>query len=135
MARSRDTDGSDKPVRKQSTVGSVDGASFRGYINLQLNEAEKAAWASMYSSGDLWDILDASVTLGVQYSLKRDLKSGGYMASATQRDPGSPNAGLCVTARGKTATIAFSRVLFSVGVLDRTERWEDTQPLADPDRW
>jgi hypothetical protein len=72
---------------------------------------------------------------GVNLSLKLDPKGGGFLASATQRRADSPNAGLVVTARGRDAATAWGRCLFCLALLGHKERWEDTQPLANPDRW
>jgi hypothetical protein len=127
--------GFDRPARKQGAVGAGDTAEFRGYINLNLSDEQKAAYDTWASSGSLWEALEAQVESGVNVSLKRDAKSGGFLASATQRDPLSPNAGLVVTARGKLAQVAWGRVLFCLTILSHSERWEDTQPLANPDRW
>lgn len=137
MARQRngDTDGTNKPVRKSDPVAGVDNAEFRGYVNLALSDEQKSAYEAWSQSQAYWEALEGFVSSGVQLSLKRELKQGGYLASATQRDPKSPNAGLVVTARGREATVAFGRVLFCLTILSRHERWEDTQPVANPDRW
>src|SRR3954462_12338537 len=127
--------GVDKPTRKQDKVGSLDGADFRGYINLNLSDEQKEAYVLWAASGSFWEALEYNTGAGVNLSLKRDAKGGGFLASATQRDSNSPNAGLCVTARGKDATTAWGRVLYCLTILNRKARWEDTQPLANPDRW
>jgi len=139
MKRAGDTDGSagqgKKSSRKSGSVDGVDDAEFRGYVNLNLGAAEKAVWLEWAQTSVVWDALDYQVSCGVNVSVKRDRKNDAFVASGTQRDPKSPNAGLVVTARGRSAAIALSRLIFSLGVLDRTERWEDTQAVADPDRW
>jgi len=133
--RKGDTDGTQKSPRKLDKLGGLDNADFRGYINLELSETQKAAYPSWSQSGAYWEALEAFTDAGVNLSLKRERKTGGFLASATQRDPDSPNAGLCVTARGKDAGTAFGRVLFILTLLSHKERWEDTQPLSNPDRW
>ncbi len=133
--RKGDTDGANKPARKQDTVGGLDNAEFRGYINLDLTEDQKGMYPTWAASGALWEALEAFTESGVNLSLKRERKTGGFMGSATQRAPDSPNAGLCVTARGKDASTALGRLLFCLTILSKKERWEDTQPLANPDRW
>lgn len=130
-----DTDGTNKPVRKSGAVGEVDNAEFRGFINVNLSDEQKELYVSWATEETLRDAADYQVTSGVNLSLKRERKVGGFLATATQRDPRSPNAGLCVTARGKTAATAWGRVLFILSVLSEFERWEDTQPLANADRW
>lgn len=134
-----DTDGSargkGKSKSKSVPGGAKDDAAFRGYINLSLTDADKADWAAWATTSEVWDCFNAQTGSGVNVSVKRFLAQGNFLASATQRDATSPNAGLCVTARGRDAGEAFTRVLWCLVILSRQERWEDTQPLANPDRW
>lgn len=130
-----DVDGKQKPARTPSGVGAGMDAQFRGYINLTLSDSDKAGYEKWSASASFWEALEYHVGDGVNLSLKRDPKSDGFLASATQRRVSSPNAGLVVTARGQDATTAWGRVLFCLTLLSKKERWEDTQPLADPDRW
>lgn len=120
---------------KSGAVGVVHDAQFRGYVNLNLTDEQKGVFAAWLETSALWETLEAAVADGVNLSLKLDPKGGGCLASATQRRPGSPNAGLVVTARGRDAWTAWGRVLYCLTVLGHKERWEDTQPMADPDRW
>jgi hypothetical protein len=137
MARGNyeDRNGKDKPARKQGGVGASYDAPFRGYINLNLSPEQKELYLKWAESAGLWQSLEYHIGDGVNLSLKIEPKSGGFLASATQRRSDSPNAGLVVTARGRDATTAFGRVLYCLTILSRSERWEDVQPLADPDRW
>ena len=137
MARSvyGDQNGKERSSRKPGKVASRVDAPFRGYINVQLTPEEKLVWSSWAATPDVWDALSAQVARGVNFSVKLDPKGSNSLASATQRDGSSVNAGLCVTARGADAGVALSRVVFILGVLDREESWEATQPIADPDRW
>lgn len=126
--------GVDKPTRKQGAVGK-DNAEFRGYINVNLSDEQKEYYLAWSESASFWESLDAFVTDGVNIALRREKGGESFLASATQRREDSPNAGLCVTARGRDPATAFGRVLFILTYLGRSERWEDVQPLADPDRW
>lgn len=131
-----DTDGGfGKPVVQRGKMGETYDAVFKGYINLNLSTEQKAAFDSWAGGASPWEALEAHVADGVNLSLKVEPKSGGFLASATQRRVSSPNAGLVVTARGGDATKALLRVLFCLVILSHAERWEDVQPLADPDRW
>ena len=131
-----DTDGVNrKPASKPHQVGGDYSAEFRGYVNLSLSEEQKATFDKWAEGSSPWEALEGQVADGVNVSLKIEPKSGGFLASATQRRSGSPNAGLVVTARGSSAGKAFLRVLFCLTILSRKERWEETQPVADPDRW
>jgi hypothetical protein len=128
----------DKAPRAKSgsgASGAADNAAFRGYINLSLSDAEKAEWAAWSTTPDVWECFNAQVASGINLAVKREKGGELFVASATQRDPTSPNAGLVVTARGRDAGIALTRVLWCLVVLSRSERWEDTQPVSDPDRW
>lgn len=135
----RDSDGNpigkEKPARKPGSVGVQHDAEFRGYVNVNLSDEQKANYDAWAQGQGYFETLEASVASGVNLSLKLDPKGGGYLASATQRNPASPNAGLVVTARGRDAVTAWGRVLFILTYLGHKERWEDTQPMADPDRW
>lgn len=135
MSGYADKNGKERPVKNTGKVGKGNDAPFRGYINLNLSDDQKTNWVK-WSQGDaFWVQLDAFVASGVNLAVKIDPKGTGFIASATQRSEASPNAGLVVTARGKDASIAISRVVFMLCVLGLQERWEDTQPIADPDRW
>lgn len=125
----------EKSAGKSRKVGTVLDAPFRGYVNLNLRDDQKAAYEAWAASEAFWDTLQGNVERGVVISLKLDPKGTGYLGSATQRDSNSPNAGLVVTARGRDAATALGRTLFCLAILDRHERWEETQPVADPDRW
>lgn len=135
----RDSDGNpigkEKPNRKQGAVGGGFDAVFRGYINLNLSDEQKQAFARWSEGSTLWDCMDYQVGTGVNLSIKIDPRGEGFLASATQRSEASPNAGLVVTARGRDARTAWGRVLYCLAILSEGERWEDTQPLANPDRW
>lgn len=126
--------GINKPTRKQATVGK-DSAVFRGYININLSPEQKEGYVLWASSASFWDALEHQVGDGINISLKREKGGEGFLATATQRRDDSPNAGLCVTARGRDAATAWGRVLFTLTILSKGDRWEDIQPMADPDRW
>lgn len=128
-----DTDGKDRNKAAAAVV--ADDAAFVGYINVTLTDTEKEGLESWVVNGGVWATLEYSVEDGVNISVKREVKSGGYLASATQRRPNSPNAGLCVTARAKEPSMAFSRLLYTLDILNRSESWTDTAAVANPDRW
>lgn len=122
--------------RKQQAPPEVSyDAPFVGYINLQLTEEEKASYERWSQSSSYWEAIETFTADGVNISLKVDVRSGGFLASGTQRRVNSPNAGLVVTARSRSAATALGRLMFSLVVLSRHERWTERQPVADPDRW
>jgi len=120
---------------KRGAVAGLYDAPFRGYINLNLSADEKAGYDEWAAGSTLWDVLDVQAADGVNLAVKVDPKGDGFLASATQRRAASVNAGLVVTARGKTPTVAWGRLLYCLAILSRSESWEETQPMADPDRW
>lgn len=121
--------------RKSNKVGAVDDAPFRGYINVELSTEQKSHLDEWVQTSSYWDTLESSLSSGINISVKREPSKGGFIASATQRNPASPNAGLVVTARASEGVKALARLLFTLAVLSHKPKWEDTQPLADPDRW
>lgn len=131
----RDTDGKTNPARKPNPMGPDGDAEFRGYVNLNLSSAEKELFDEWADTDAPLSVLDATITDGVHLSLRIDRKGECFLASATQRNRASENAGLVVTARASSPVKALMRVLFCLSVLGRSPRWEDTQPVADPDRW
>lgn len=131
-----DTDGGyEKTSRKPGGVGASYDAAFVGYINLQLTDDEKSAFPAWFESASFWPAFSNIVEAGVNISVKIEQKSGGFLASGTQRLNASPNAGLVVTARARDASTALGRLVFSLLVLSHYERWVDRQAVADPDRW
>jgi len=135
MASYADKNGKERPAARKSQVGKGYDAPFRGYINLNLSDEQKVLWVKWSESASFWEALAHHVADGVNTAVKVDPKGTGALASATQRREDSPNAGLVVTARGKDASIALSRLVYCLVLLGHKERWEDTQPVADPDRW
>lgn len=135
MRKYGEQDGREKRVKAASASGVSYDADFLGYINVALTQDQKTTYEKWVSSASYWETFSATVADGVQLSVKIDPKSGGFIASATQRRTDSPNAGLVVTARGREPEVAFGRLLFTLAYLGRAEKWTDLQPMADPDRW
>lgn len=125
----------ERPPKKSKQVGKDFNAEFRGYINLNLSDGDKEQWSKFHDTPHVGAWFDSAVADGVNTSTKFEAKTNTFMSSGTQRRADSPNAGLVVTARGASATISFSRLMFILMLLSEHERWEDTQPVANPDRW
>jgi len=129
----------EKDTRKSSSklaqVASGRDAAFRGYINLDLNKDEKAAYVKWAAPETVFAVFALVLEDGVNVAVKPDPKQDGFLASATQRRESSVNAGLCVTARAGDAVTAFGRLMYLLSILARAESWEATQPMANPDRW
>lgn len=127
--------GKRKSDAKLVEVGTRGDAAFRGYINLDLNKEEKAAYTKWATPETVFAVFALAVADGVQVATKPDPKQDGFLASATQRRTTSVNAGLCVTARAADPITAFGRLMYLLSILARQESWEATQPMANPDRW
>lgn len=135
MANYEDKNGKDRKPRKQIAAEGGYDAPFRGYVNVNLSDEQKAGYEVWATSASPWEVFGAVVADGVHLAVKKDPKGAGFLASATQRREDSPNAGLVATARAKEPTLAWGRLLFILAFLGHSERWEDIQPIADPDRW
>jgi len=110
-----------------------DAGSFRGFINVDLSDAAKEAFPAWLEEMGFDNALEAYCRGGVVLSVKVDPKSGGFLASATDKGEGSKNAGLATTARGRDPYTALARLLFVLGSLG--DDWEAVQPIAQGDRW
>lgn len=110
-------------------------ASWRGYINVNLSVQQKQQFDDWVRTGEPWDVFGEAVSSGCVVSVKFDSGTSACLASVTQRNAGHVNAGLCVTARGRSPDVALFRVLFIVAILTVEGSWEAAHPLADPDRW
>lgn len=110
-------------------------AEWRGYVNVDLSAAQKAQFDEWASTGAPWEVLEEVCSAGVVVTVKQEKGAAGFIASATQRDPENLNAGLCVTARARTAGKAFMRLLYTLDVVGASGDWTRGQPVADPDRW
>ena len=108
---------------------------WRGFINVQLNPDQKAQFDDWAMTGEPFDVLGAVVSTGCHVAVKINHEGGGFMASVTQRNPASVNAGLAVSARSGEAWKALYRVLFLIAVLGVEADWGKGQSPADPDRW
>jgi len=110
-----------------------DGGGFRGFINVDLSDEAKEAFPAWLDAGGIDGYLDAFCRGGVVLSVKVDAKSGGYLASATDKGSGSRNEGLATTARARDPYTALARLLYVLSYLG--DDWEAVQPVAQGDRW
>lgn len=123
----------ERKANRAMKAGAV--ADWRGYVNVDLSNAQKREHDDWAQTGEAWEVLDDVLATGCVLSLKTNPGAGGYLASLTQRNPTSVNAGLCVTARARTAGVALTRVLYIVQFLGVHNDWAASHPPADPDRW
>lgn len=110
-------------------------ATWRGYVNVDLSAEQKREFDDWSHTTEPWDVLEEVGCAGVVVTVKVDKGGTAFMASATQRDPLSVNAGLCVTARASTAGKALFRLFYILHLLGPSTDWSAHHPVADPDRW
>lgn len=113
--------------------GQEPGNGFRGFINLDLSDTQKAEFPGWFESQDFGETLGWYAADGCVLSVKFDAKAGCFLASATQKRDGSPNVGLAVTARAAKPLLALERLLYILAILG--DDWEATKPVANGDRW
>lgn len=123
----------DRKAARASASGEV--AAWRGYVNVSLNEQQKREFEDWARTDDAWLALAEAAASGCVVGLKYLQGEACFLGSLTQRTPGHVNAGLCVTARSKTADVALLRVLFLYRVLGSDGSWEKVQAVAEGDRW
>jgi len=131
--KERDLENTKRSWEGKPRLGEESAGGFRGFINYDLSDAQKAAFPDWIESQDFGDVLGWYVADGCILSVKMDAKSNAFMASATQKRVGSPNTGLAVTARAAKPLLALERLLYILALLG--DDWEKTQPVANPDRW
>lgn len=125
-----------KEARKAAARKAAGGeADWRGYVNVDLSAVQKAQFDDWAATGVPWDVLEEVGCAGVVVTVKLEKGAAGFIASATQRNAESLNAGLCVTARAKTAGKAFMRLLYTLDIVGASGDWTRGQPVADPDHW
>jgi hypothetical protein len=129
----RDIENSKASWEGKPRPGQEPNGGFRGFINLDLSDEQKAAFPAWFDSQDFGETLSYHAFSGVVLSVKKDAKGGGFMASATQKDVGNVNSGLAVTARAANALTAMERLVYILALLG--DDWEETQPRAQGDRW
>lgn len=126
--------GKARAARKRLPLGPDVEAPFRGFVNVNLTDAQKADFETWQSVVDVGAHLDHWCATGLVLSLKRDRNGGGFQGAATDRNPASVNAGLCVTMRGRSVYVALLRVLY---VLDSVlgQDWEAYLASQGEDKW
>lgn len=135
MSRAADESKLKKSSGKPDQVATSHEATFRGFVNVDLSESDKRDFVIWSETAGWWDVFQSQSRDGVAISTKYSDKEKCFLSSGTQRRTSSPNAGLVVTARSAEPGKAFMRLLYILMMLGKKERWEFTQPIADPDRW
>lgn len=124
-----------KKSKGAAAADEVYGDEFKGWVNLNLTAAEKENFDAWFAGEGFLDGLFYFASDGCHVGVKPSARDGGFLATAVHRRIGSPNYGLGVSARGRTANVALGRLIFSLVILDHENDWQKVQPIADPDRW
>lgn len=92
-------------ARKQQDKGNsgqIKAATWEGYANVQLEEADKAAIRSMQLTPDeFWDKLAELISTGHKISHTKTPDGNGVMTTVTGAYTNCPNAGYSMTSQGK----------------------------------
>lgn len=109
-------------------------ATFDGYVNYEWTDADKEAFIIWTGENNFWDIRATQTNLGRKFSISFDPKQSCYIATCFERDAKSPNAGLCVSARGRELEMAEWRILFLVNSL-MGANWKNGRERKGDDVW
>ena len=123
----------DRKARKVQQTSQA--AEWRGFVNVDLSVAQKAQFEDWSRTGEPWGIFDAAIESGIVCTIKRDSGGSGYLASGTQRNSTSVNAGFCITARAGEPSKAWGRLMFVLHVVGVLNDWSAAGTVSDPDRW
>lgn len=95
------------------------------FVRIELTEAEKVEFRSQLASGE-FDGLDVDdwIERGNKLTLAGDKKGGGVLASLSQQNVSHPDAGLILTGRGGTVTIALAVLAYKDRHLAGDDGWK-----------
>lgn len=98
-------------------------SEFR-FVRIELTEQEKNSYRQLLESGEFDEIpLDEWLASSYKVSLSADGEGGGVVASITSVYSDSPNAGLVLTARGRSAVSALAVLTYKDRYLAGEDGW------------
>jgi len=68
--------GEGEPARKKDQGGAAD---WRGFVNIELNNSQKAQFDDWVATGESWEVVDGAVAAGCNLSLKSDGRGSGFL--------------------------------------------------------
>jgi len=68
--------------------------------------------AEDYGDAQAMEDLERFIEMDYKVTLSKDVSHKSYLVALTCMDPNSPNAGLCLTTRGKDATNAIAMAAY-----------------------
>ncbi len=99
-------------------------ADYR-FVRIELTEAEKVEFRSLLASGELEGMdIDAWLERGYKFTLTRDSKGGGVIASLSQQNVDSEDAGLILTGRGGDTVTAMAVLTYKDKYLAGDDGWK-----------
>lgn len=107
-----------KDARRKKAAASAqdrakDRVEFAGFVNVNLTDSQRAAWAAWHLQGEEVDDAIQDITDGVgKLSLSFDKRQGCFICSLFVTGAGRPDAGLILTMRGDHWYKALSRTAF-----------------------
>lgn len=101
------TNGKSKPEKKRG------GAPAFRYLNHDLSQEQVAVLKAMDIAAEYpWSEVSPVVAAGYKFSLTLDMKNACYIASLTDKQPGSAYENVCLSGRGGSPEKAFAALLF-----------------------
>lgn len=95
------------------------------FLGIELSTEEKAEFKSLLAAGELDDLdIDPYILAGYEYTLKRDSKGGGIVASLRCPLYELDNAGWIVTGRGSDTATAHAVLAYKICHLIGDRFWK-----------
>lgn len=99
-------------------------AQWRAFVNVQLSTHDKEGFVTWANENNFFDVMDAHTALGRKFSVNLDPKGNCYTAFVLERDVLSPNAGLMLSARANSSSMALWRLLYILETVLADGKWE-----------
>jgi len=109
-------------------------AEFKRFANVELNADDKERFIVWASANNFFEVMEKHASRGRTLNVKRDFKQQCYLATSLERDTLSPNAGVMVSARGRTPDMAQWRLLYILDSFFDGKQWESYVDISD-DKW
>jgi hypothetical protein len=114
------------PSRKQGAKRSVsEDVNFAGWANYTIPDDARGGFNEWAVSDEFLLDMDEVVANGIKLSVGLDKDGRTYAATAFDRNPNSPNAGMMTSQRSGTAWRATAKLVFAIarGMGEEWSRW------------
>jgi len=130
MAKRRftdDTNGGKLKNNRKDSGGNVPYSEMR-FVRIELTEAEKQEFKALLAAAEFsGDFLDRVLVAGYKVTLGVDKNGGGFLCSIRAEDRELLDAGLILTGRGKTTTIAVAVCEYKSNYLADEHGWLEAE--------